>query len=146
MLTPANSLCALCAQPCCAQPQVGPFANPSEQYEYYTLPFCAPKEEFRKSQHLGEVLAGDRMMKTLFSLPFEHSFESKKLCSYTLKAKDIEIFQRAIDEDYYFEFIYDDLPLWGFIGDVVTNLVDGRNVTNYHLFTGTKPKTLNPKP
>jgi len=40
--------------------QVGPFANPSEQYEYYTLPFCAPKEEFRKSQHLGEVLAGDR--------------------------------------------------------------------------------------
>ena len=23
--------------------QVGPFANPSEQYEYYTLPFCAPK-------------------------------------------------------------------------------------------------------
>ena len=38
------------------------------------------------------------------------------------------------------------MPLWGFIGDVVTNLVDGRNVTNYHLFTGTKPKTLNPKP
>jgi len=116
--------------------KVGPFANPSEQYEYYTLPFCAPKEEFRKSQHLGEVLAGDRMMKTLFALPFEHSFESKKLCSYTLKPKDIEVFQRAIDEDYYFEFIYDDLPLWGFIGDVVTNLVDGRNVTSYHLFTG----------
>jgi hypothetical protein len=23
-----------------------------------------------------------------------------------------------------------------YIGDVVTNLVDGRNVTNYHLFTG----------
>jgi hypothetical protein len=39
----------------------------------------------------GEVLAGDRMMKTLFSLPFEHSFESKKLCSYTLKRKDIEV-------------------------------------------------------
>ena len=24
--------------------QVGPYGNPSEQYEYYTLPFCAPKE------------------------------------------------------------------------------------------------------
>ena len=23
-----------------------------------------------------------------------------------------------------------------YIGDVVTNLVDGRNVTSYHLFTG----------
>ena len=30
--------------------QVGPFANPSEQYEYYTLPFCAPKTEIRKNQ------------------------------------------------------------------------------------------------
>jgi hypothetical protein len=50
--------------------QVGPFANPSEQYEYYTLPFCAPKDEVRKSQHLGEVLAGDRMMETLYKLPF----------------------------------------------------------------------------
>ena len=28
------------------------------------------QDEERKSQHLGEVLAGDRMMKTLFSLPF----------------------------------------------------------------------------
>jgi hypothetical protein len=50
--------------------QVGPFANPSEQYEYYSLPFCAPKEEERKPHHLGEVLVGDRMMKTLFALPF----------------------------------------------------------------------------
>ncbi|KAJ1490351.1 hypothetical protein T484DRAFT_1743590 [Baffinella frigidus] len=50
--------------------KVGPFANPSEQYEYYSLPFCAPKEEERKPHHLGEVLVGDRMMKTLFALPF----------------------------------------------------------------------------
>ena len=33
-------------------------------------------------------------------------FESKKLCSYSLKPSDIEAFQRAIDEEYYFEFIY----------------------------------------
>ena len=36
---------------------------------------------------------------------------------------------------YKYVILPDDLPLWGFIGDVVTNLVDGRNVTNYHLFT-----------
>jgi len=109
---------AAAARAVCPPPpvQVGPFANPSEQYEYYTLPFCAPKEEIRKSQHLGEVLAGDRMMKTLFEMPFEKSFDGKKLCSYTLRRKDIEAFQHAIDNDYYFEFIYDDLPLWGFIG------------------------------
>jgi hypothetical protein len=33
-------------------------------------------------------------------------FEAKKLCSYSLKPSDIEAFQRAIDEEYYFEFIY----------------------------------------
>jgi len=49
------------------------------------------------------------MMKTLFALPFDQSFESKKLCSYTLKPKDIDTFQSAIDNDYYFEFIYGDI-------------------------------------
>ena len=91
--------------------------------------------QVRKSQHLGEVLAGDRMMKTLFELPFAKSFTGKKLCSYTLKPQDIETMQHAIDNDYYFEFIYDDLPLWGFVGDVSTSLVDGHNITQYHLFT-----------
>mmetsp|Transcript_10305 Transcript_10305/g.24091 ORF Transcript_10305/g.24091 Transcript_10305/m.24091 type:complete len:597 (+) Transcript_10305:111-1901(+) len=115
--------------------KVGPFANPSEQYEYYTLPFCAPKTEIRKNQHLGEVLAGDRMMETLFKLPFLDSFAHKRVCSYHLRPKDIQRFQDAIDQDYYFEFIYDDIPLWGFIGDKSYELVGGENVTMYSLFT-----------
>ena len=61
--------------------KVGPFANPSEQYEFYTLPFCAPKEEERKGLHLGEVLGGDRMMKSLYSLPFLVKFTARTLCS-----------------------------------------------------------------
>jgi len=115
--------------------KVGPFANPSEQYEYYTLPFCAPKTEIRKNQHLGEVLAGDRMMETLFKLPFLDSFAHKRVCSYHLRPKDIQRFQDAIDQDYYFEFIYDDLPVWGFIGEKETTLVDGKNEVSYFLFT-----------
>jgi len=115
--------------------KVGPFANPSEQYEYYTLPFCAPREEERKSQHLGEVLAGDRMMKTLYQLPFLIEFTGRKLCSYTLDPPDIEAFQNAIDGDFYFEFIYDDLPVWGFIGEKETEIVHGSEQTVYYLFT-----------
>ncbi len=57
------------------------------------------------------------------------NFENKKLCSYTLKPRDMELFQAAIDQDYYFEFIYDDLPVWGFIGEEETKMVHGRNVT-----------------
>eukprot|EP00961_Rhodomonas_salina_P156168 2102707-Rhodomonas_salina.1 len=32
-------------------------------------------------------------------------------------------------QDYYFEFIYDDLPVWGFIGEKETKMVHGRNIT-----------------
>merc|ERR1719478_1349986 len=115
--------------------KVGPYGNPSEQYEYYTLPFCAPKEEERKPHHLGEILVGDRMMKTLYVLPFLISFEKRTLCSYTLKSKEIEMFQKAIDEDYYFEMFYDDLPVHGFIGEKTTEVVNGANVTMYSLYT-----------
>jgi hypothetical protein len=45
------------------------------------------------------------------------------------------MFQKAIDEDYYFEMFYDDIPVQGFIGDKTTEVVNGRNVTMYSLFT-----------
>lgn len=45
--------------------QVGPFANPSELYQYYSLPFCRPTEIEEKWLDLGEVLKGDRAHKTL---------------------------------------------------------------------------------
>jgi transmembrane 9 superfamily protein 1 len=38
-----------------ALPAVGPFSNPSETYQYYDLPFCAPPEKDNKLLTLGEV-------------------------------------------------------------------------------------------
>ena len=39
--------------------QIGPFANPSETYQYYNLPFCLPKGGMTfKREGLGEVLEG----------------------------------------------------------------------------------------
>jgi hypothetical protein len=92
-------------------------------------------QEERKPHHLGEILVGDRMMKTLYALPFLISFDRRTLCSYTLKSKEMDMFQKAIDEDYYFEMFYDDIPVQGFIGDKTTEVVNGRNVTMYSLFT-----------
>lgn len=48
-------------------PQVGPFANPSELYEYYSLPFCRPTALEEKWLDLGEVLKGDRAHKTPYA-------------------------------------------------------------------------------
>ena len=39
-------------------------------YDYYSLPFCSPDEDFirYKSLNLGEVLRGDRIVNTLYNV------------------------------------------------------------------------------
>jgi transmembrane 9 superfamily protein 1 len=44
--------------------KIGPYHNPTEQYEYFTIPICEPKEEERKWHNLGEAIGGDRLVKT----------------------------------------------------------------------------------
>lgn len=75
------------------------------------------------------------------------NFNKKELCSYSLRKDDVLTFQDAIENDYYFEFIYgvmfasffisqtdlfaDDLPVWGFVGEMTTE----DNTNRYFLFT-----------
>ena len=44
--------------------KIGPYHNPTEQYEYFTIPICEPKDEERKWHNLGEAIGGDRLVKT----------------------------------------------------------------------------------
>ena len=50
--------------------QVGPFSNPAETYKYYSLPFCQPENVKSQAQQLGEVLAGDRRVNTMYDIRF----------------------------------------------------------------------------
>lgn len=49
---------------------VGPYANPSETYRYYSLPFCAPERLDHQDQELGELLLGDRKVLSSYDLRF----------------------------------------------------------------------------
>ena len=40
------------------EPQVGPYVNPSETYNYYDLPFCQHADMEEPHQSLGQVLKG----------------------------------------------------------------------------------------
>lgn len=62
-----HGLPILCSYSLAHAPQVGPFANPSELYEYYSLPFCRPTALEEKWLDLGEVLKGDRAHKTPYA-------------------------------------------------------------------------------
>lgn len=96
--------------------KVGPFHNPSETYQYYDLPFCKPDHFVHKSEDLGEVLEGDRMVNTRYNITFMVDKAVENLCTVTLTPADVIKFKRAVEHDYYFQMFFDDLPLWGFVG------------------------------
>ena len=78
----------------------------SETYQYYTLPFCTPKEgKEYKPEGLGEVLEGDRLVNTPYDIKFRVDKENEDLCSRELTAKDLKRLRTAVKKDYYFQVI-----------------------------------------
>ena len=66
-----------------------------------------------RSLTLGEVLDGDRMAVSMYNVSFKESFERKTLCTIELKEEDIAMLKHAIEDLYYFEFVYGkSLLLW----------------------------------
>lgn len=54
---------------------------------------------------------------------FTEKIEKKKLCESNLNSNELNALIIAIEEHYYFEFVVDDIPIRGFIGQVEeTNL------------------------
>ncbi len=85
-------------------PQVGPYHNPHETYEYYDLPFCKPVggvETRRRSNSLGEQLEGHELMNSGYKLTFAGSVESTKVCSMKLGKADAKKFVEAVDNHYW---------------------------------------------
>ena len=82
---------------------VGPFANPTETYPYFSLPFCEPDVLEHQSHSLGELLAGDRKVRTHYDLRFRVPVKHRELCKKTLNRDAIDKFAKAIEEEYYFE-------------------------------------------
>ena len=97
--------------------KVGPFANPTETYMYYSLPFCAPDELEHQKHELGEILSGDRKVKTPYKINFLVPVQWKELCTKHLTDKELKDFEHAVMDDYFFEMFLDGLPMWGYVGD-----------------------------
>ncbi|KFM26763.1 Putative phagocytic receptor 1b [Auxenochlorella protothecoides] len=116
--------------------KVGPFSSPSETYQYYDLPFCQPENKDNKLLTLGEVVDGNRMVATPYDLSFRVDKDKATLCSRHLGVEDIKAFRTALAKDYYFQFFYDDLPIWGYVGKVETiKDADSKDTKKLFLFT-----------
>ena len=97
----------------------------SETYQYYKLPFCQPDELSRKrGGGLGEVVDGNRLVASPYELRFGVDISAERparLCSASLTADEADLLRGAVLEDYYFQFIVDELPVYGFLGKVTEN-------------------------
>eukprot|EP00038_Savillea_parva_P007891 m.173148 g.173148 ORF g.173148 m.173148 type:complete len:588 (+) comp13650_c0_seq1:41-1804(+) len=105
--------------------KVGPYFNTHETYHYYSLPVCHPDKIKHRALTLGEVLDGDRMAESLYKIKFKEDVKDTQLCTVKLKPADIEKLTNAIEELYYFEFVLDDLPVRGFIGQYEEQVLPG---------------------
>lgn len=110
----------------------------SETYMYYDLPLCRPDTLQHKPESLGEVVDGNRLINTSYDIHFKQDVPEQRLCTLTLKRDDLSKLRKAMVDDYYFQLILDDMPMWGFLGSkehVVRN--DGPRArywlnTHYH--------------
>eukprot|EP00467_Chlorarachnion_reptans_P000344 CAMPEP_0114522410 /NCGR_PEP_ID=MMETSP0109-20121206/20724_1 /TAXON_ID=29199 /ORGANISM="Chlorarachnion reptans, Strain CCCM449" /LENGTH=590 /DNA_ID=CAMNT_0001703619 /DNA_START=67 /DNA_END=1839 /DNA_ORIENTATION=- len=119
---------------------VGPFHNPAETYEFYSLPFCAPDNPEIHDHDIGSSLAGDRRTSSLYDLRFRVDIQWHPLCEYTLMPEEVDKFVDSIKQNYLFEMFVDGLPVKGFIGEMETNPMrfqngEIRNETSFYLFT-----------
>jgi hypothetical protein len=51
------------------------------------------------------------------------------ICTQTLSSNDVEAFNYAITRHYWYELFMDDLPIWGFVGDLKAAKAAGEDVS-----------------
>ncbi|KAL6329484.1 hypothetical protein AAG906_021179 [Vitis piasezkii] len=113
--------------------KVGPYNNPQETYNYYSLPFCRPPgKAVHKWIGLGELLGGNELIESQIDIKFQKNVDKGVICQLELDEAKVKQFKDAIENNYWLEFFVDDLPLWGFVGE----LHPDKNSDNKHvLFT-----------
>ena len=104
--------------------KVGPYNNPQETYNYHELPFCrATTATGAKPTHkwggLGEILQGNELIDSDVEFKFRVDQPKTTLCVDVLTHQSARIFKRAVRKHYWYEFVMDDLPIWGFVGENV---------------------------
>jgi transmembrane 9 superfamily protein 3 len=114
---------------------VGPFHNPQEAYEYYSLPYCAPDAErgadkdasqfnTLRSHSIGEYLGGHALRHSGHSIQYaqaataENENTDRCTSAQSLSAVQAQQFQKAIEQQWFYQMYLDDLPVWGMVGEM----------------------------
>lgn len=113
--------------------KVGPFNNPSETYHYYSLPFCTSDNK-KRHEDFGERLLGDIKVVSPYDVTFLDPVPWRELCHQTYSHEDLKVFTNAIENEYYFEMFIDNLPMWGYVGEIAGQKVLLPNLEPVHRY------------
>lgn len=123
--------------------KIGPYRNPQETYLYYKLPWCtssrAEIEVGTPRESLGEALQGYELRKSGMDVKFKEDIPRTSICKMTLTQDQSDEFKHAIINQYWYQMYFDDLPIFGMVGEVVPDSVghDKIYIYTYKKFTFT---------
>lgn len=81
-------------------------------YEYYYLPFCKPTSTNEQQENLGEIMAGDAIMDSLYVMHMQKDARCQVLCKpMVYSADESQQFIEMIQNEYYVQWIVDNLPV-----------------------------------
>lgn len=115
---------------------IGPFHNPTEMYAYYDLPYCHPDhgiERHKRPAGIGEVLEGYELRNSGVKMHWATDEENEVVCNMHLDDESAAHFDKAVSEQYWYELVVDDLPMWGMVGEVLEGKDGGAPAK--HIFT-----------
>jgi len=72
----------------------------------------------RHKQRLGESIVGDRRETSPYELSFMDNVEWRGLCKVHLSKTEVTKLKEAIHNNWFFEMFVEDLPMWGYVGDI----------------------------
>ncbi|KAL7490593.1 hypothetical protein ACHAWT_000162 [Skeletonema menzelii] len=115
--------------------KVGPYANPQEAYEYYTLPYCAPDTKHHpsnengafnalKAHSIGERLGGHALRHSGHDLVFadDKGGVLETCTTEALTEEQTALFATAANDQWFYQMYVDDLPVWGMVGEMLPDL------------------------
>eukprot|EP01053_Blabericola_migrator_P011118 Blabericola_migrator_1__11117@NODE_649_length_7061_cov_165_821132_g475_i0_p2_GENE_NODE_649_length_7061_cov_165_821132_g475_i0NODE_649_length_7061_cov_165_821132_g475_i0_p2_ORF_typecomplete_len638_score93_83EMP70/PF02990_16/1_4e198DUF5133/PF17196_4/1_9DUF5133/PF17196_4/1e03PIRT/PF15099_6/1_2e04PIRT/PF15099_6/0_26TMEM192/PF14802_6/1_2TMEM192/PF14802_6/7_2e02TMEM192/PF14802_6/90_NODE_649_length_7061_cov_165_821132_g475_i039095822 len=79
-------------------------------YGYYSLDFCAPETVITSSENLGQILKGDLIQNTPYTVRMKVEDTCHTLCVKQVTAESLKQFKGMIDDEYYVNLLADDLP------------------------------------
>ncbi|PXF45528.1 Transmembrane 9 superfamily member 3 [Gracilariopsis chorda] len=112
--------------------KVAPYSSPTESYEFYEkMPWCKPQTLVHRSLKLGETLAGDHLVRSLYNITFRESLHDHLLCEQSLTPQQVNQFAYAIKKRFVYDMLVDNLPIKLFVGEIS----DEEATTKLHLYT-----------